>query len=80
MSALVDVLVSVEHVGSTAVPGLAAKPIVDVDVVVGSEADATDVAERLDRIEYDAQGDLGASAVAEHSPLPPRCRTTTSTS
>ena len=26
----------VEHVGSTAVPGLAAKPIIDVDVVVPS--------------------------------------------
>ena len=29
-----DVLI--EHVGSTAVPGLAAKPIVDIDVVVQS--------------------------------------------
>ncbi|MFJ6322226.1 MULTISPECIES: GrpB family protein [unclassified Rhizobium] len=28
-----------EHVGSTAVPGLAAKPIVDIDVVIPSEAD-----------------------------------------
>jgi GrpB-like predicted nucleotidyltransferase (UPF0157 family) len=28
-----------EHVGSTAVPGLAAKPIIDVDVVVASAAD-----------------------------------------
>lgn len=31
----VDVL-AVEHVGSTSVPGLAAKPIIDVDVVVDS--------------------------------------------
>ena len=33
--------VSIEHVGSTSVPGLAAKPVIDVDVVVGpSEVDA----------------------------------------
>jgi GrpB-like predicted nucleotidyltransferase (UPF0157 family) len=31
-------VVAIEHVGSTAVPGLAAKPVVDVDVVV-AEAD-----------------------------------------
>ncbi|MFC4785461.1 GrpB family protein [Nocardioides sp. MAHUQ-72] len=33
----VDVL-AVEHVGSTAVPGLPAKPVIDVDVVVPEEA------------------------------------------
>lgn len=31
---LADLPVSVEHVGSTSVPGCAAKPIIDVDVVV----------------------------------------------
>jgi GrpB-like predicted nucleotidyltransferase (UPF0157 family) len=36
--ALVDVsVISIEHVGSTAVPGLAAKPILDIDVVVKRE-------------------------------------------
>lgn len=29
--------VSIEHVGSTAVPGLAAKPIIDIDIVVAVE-------------------------------------------
>jgi GrpB-like predicted nucleotidyltransferase (UPF0157 family) len=34
-SALIDVeVVSIEHVGSTSVPGLAAKPILDIDVIV----------------------------------------------
>ena len=28
---------SIEHVGSTSVPGLAAKPILDIDVVVPAE-------------------------------------------
>lgn len=42
---------AIEHVGSTAVPGLAAKPVIDVDVVV--EADAVDDAVRaLERIGF----------------------------
>lgn len=34
-AAIGDVAVSVEHIGSTSVPGLAAKPIIDVLVTVG---------------------------------------------
>jgi GrpB-like predicted nucleotidyltransferase (UPF0157 family) len=30
---------AIEHVGSTAVPGLAAKPIIDIDVLLKSEDD-----------------------------------------
>jgi GrpB-like predicted nucleotidyltransferase (UPF0157 family) len=37
--ALGDVAVRIEHVGSTAVPGLAAKPIIDVDVTVHDSDD-----------------------------------------
>ena len=33
-SAISDVAVRIDHVGSTAVPGLAAKPIIDIDIVV----------------------------------------------
>ncbi len=35
-------LVGMEHIGSTAVPGLAAKPIVDIQVVVRSVSDVED--------------------------------------
>ena len=34
-----DRIVSVEHVGSTAVPGLAGKPVIDLDVVLASAED-----------------------------------------
>ena len=34
-----DTVVAIEHVGSTSVPGLAAKPIVDIDLVVPDSAD-----------------------------------------
>ena len=32
--AVSDLATSIEHVGSTAVPGLAAKPVIDLDVIV----------------------------------------------
>jgi GrpB-like predicted nucleotidyltransferase (UPF0157 family) len=35
---------SIEHVGSTTVPGLAAKPIIDIDVVLADRADVSETA------------------------------------
>src|SRR4051794_34355926 len=35
-SALGTIVLSVDHIGSTAVPGLAAKDVIDVQVIVGS--------------------------------------------
>ena len=49
----------IEHVGSTAVPGLAAKPIVDIDVVVTSGADIPDAVRRLESGGYIHRGDFG---------------------
>jgi GrpB-like predicted nucleotidyltransferase (UPF0157 family) len=49
----------VEHVGSTAVPGLAAKPVIDLDVVLRSEDDLEATARRLAEIGYRHRGDLG---------------------
>lgn len=59
LPALRDVPVEIEHVGSTAVPGLAAKPIIDIDVVVSRSEDVPVVIELLARIGYEHQGDLG---------------------
>src|SRR5215469_6087174 len=52
-------LVSIDHVGSTSVPGCAAKPIIDLDVVIRSEGDVRWAIERLALIGYRHQGDLG---------------------
>jgi GrpB-like predicted nucleotidyltransferase (UPF0157 family) len=49
----------VEHIGSTAVSGLAAKPIIDLDVVVGSAADMAPAIRKLSEIGYVHEGDLG---------------------
>jgi GrpB-like predicted nucleotidyltransferase (UPF0157 family) len=51
--------VAIEHVGSTAVPGLAAKPIIDLDVVIADRADLPAVIERLRPLGYQHEGDLG---------------------
>jgi GrpB-like predicted nucleotidyltransferase (UPF0157 family) len=63
----------IEHVGSTAVPGLPAKPIIDIDVAVESEAVLAAVREKLELAGYLYEGDLGipgrhAFAATEPSP------------
>ena len=42
----------IEHVGSTAVEGLAAKPIIDIDVVIAQETALSMVIEKLASIGY----------------------------
>jgi len=54
-----ELAVGIEHVGSTAVPGLDAKPIVDVDVVVHRDEDVTEAIRLLATIGYQHLGDLG---------------------
>jgi GrpB-like predicted nucleotidyltransferase (UPF0157 family) len=49
---------AIEHVGSTCVPGLAAKPVIDVDVVVLREH-LTPAIEALVAAGYQHEGDLG---------------------
>jgi GrpB-like predicted nucleotidyltransferase (UPF0157 family)/chloramphenicol 3-O-phosphotransferase len=57
--ALGEIIVAIEHVGSTSVPGLAAKPVIDVDVVVRSAEDVPAAIERLRDLGYVYQGDKG---------------------
>ena len=62
----------VEHVGSTSVPGLAAKPILDIDVVV-DPSDVPAAVEALESVGYEHRGDLGVTGrEAFHAPGPPR--------
>jgi len=58
-AALGDLAIAIEHVGSTAVPGLAAKAIIDMIIVIADDADLPQAIERLGRIGYVYEGDLG---------------------
>jgi len=51
-AALGDVAVRIDHIGSTAVPGLAAKPVVDIQVSVRSLEPVDPFREPLERIGY----------------------------
>ena len=48
-----DKVVAIEHVGSTAVPGLGAKPIIDITIAVHRLADAEECIELLLTIGYE---------------------------
>ena len=58
-AALGTYAVGIEHVGSTSVPGLAAKPVIDIDVVIADYSVFPAVRERLQAIGYVHEGDLG---------------------
>lgn len=45
-------VLAIEHVGSTAVPGLSAKPIIDIEVVIASAYQFPPVKDRLERFGY----------------------------
>ena len=53
------VLVTVHHIGSTAVPGLAAKPIIDLMPLVTDLADLDRERGRIEALGYDWLGELG---------------------
>jgi GrpB-like predicted nucleotidyltransferase (UPF0157 family) len=50
---------SLEHVGSTSVPGLRAKPVIDACIVVASRRDIPYVVKALSKVGYVHRGDLG---------------------
>ncbi len=71
--ALGEIALAIEHVGSTAVPGLAAKPIVDIAVVV-RPPDVPAAIGRLAPLGYVHKGDLGVPGreAMAHPPGTPR--------
>ena len=60
-SALVGLDAKVEHVGSTSVPGLAAKPIIDIAIGVPSPLDIDRMIQLLEPLGYIYRRDEGAS-------------------
>ena len=63
VSTLGNRIVGIEHVGSTAVPGLWAKPILDIDSIIKTDDRFGPVAERLTTLGYVHEG-IGREAFA----------------
>lgn len=54
-----EVLVKVHHIGSTSIPGLRAKPIVDILLEVSGLAELDARSHRLESLGYEAKGEFG---------------------
>ncbi len=48
-----DTILAIEHIGSTAIPGIPAKPIIDINIGVKSLDVARDMKEEFDRLGYE---------------------------
>lgn len=60
VAALGPLAIAVEHVGSTSVPNMCAKPIIDLDVVVRSE-DVPTAISAVEALGYRHEGNLGVA-------------------
>lgn len=58
-SVLDGLVLDIQHVGSTSVPGLAAKPTIDIDLIINDRSVLPAVIEKLEGLGYQHQGDLG---------------------
>lgn len=54
-----DNLIALHHIGSTAVPGLQAKPVIDMLAVVGSLAEAEKCYPGFEALGYECMGEFG---------------------
>ncbi len=52
-NALSDLALSIDHIGSTAVAGLAAKPIIDIDLIIGNSEDESSYVPQLEALGYE---------------------------
>ncbi|MBQ6932272.1 MAG: GrpB family protein [Clostridia bacterium] len=59
LTAVKDTAVGIEHVGSTSVEGLSAKPIIDIDIVIKDYSVFGKVVESLAALGYIHEGGLG---------------------
>ena len=57
--AIGDLIIGIEHIGSTSVEGMSAKPCIDIDVIIKDYSVFASVVSRLDAIGYIHEGDLG---------------------
>lgn len=54
-----NLITDIQHVGSTAVNGLAAKPIIDIDIIINDKENLKFVIKKLEALGYEHRGNLG---------------------
>ena len=54
-----ETIIGIEHVGSTSVKGMSAKPCIDIEVIIKDYSVFDEIVERLETIGYIHEGDLG---------------------
>lgn len=59
IAAIGDLIIGIEHVGSTSVEGLSAKPCIDIDVVIKDYSVFNTIVSKLEAIGYIYEGNLG---------------------
>ncbi len=59
LPAVKDIIIGIEHIGSTSVEGLSAKPIIDIDIVIKDYSVFDTVVEKLAALGYIYEGNLG---------------------
>lgn len=64
----------IQHIGSTAIPNLPAKPILDIDIIINDKSLLGEVSKRLENIGYNNKGEQGIEGrfafrqISENSP------------
>ena len=58
-AAIGDIILGIEHIGSTAVKGLSAKPCIDIDVIIKDYSVFDEIVNKLGTIGYIHEGNLG---------------------
>ena len=54
-----DEIIGIEHVGSTSIPGMKAKPIIDLDIIIDNNDALENVISKLQELGYIPVGNLG---------------------
>ena len=54
-----DLIIGIEHIGSTSVEGMSAKPCIDIDVIIKDYSVFDEIVRKLGAIGYIHEGDLG---------------------
>jgi len=58
-NALEDIFISIHHIGSTAIPGIFAKPIIDILLIVDDIIRLDDKSSAMEQLGYEVMGEYG---------------------